>query len=100
MIEGEAVIGKTAVWHSAINEAMLEGCRVFGCVADQAEVATASLLDQVTSKAPPPTLSAPQNVRRLVSFLYPQGFLDPYFHGRCQDGGPRWDAARIWCCGA
>ena len=38
LVEGDAGIGKTAVWRSALVEAEARGCRVLRCVAEQAEV--------------------------------------------------------------
>jgi DNA-binding NarL/FixJ family response regulator len=37
LLEGEAGIGKTAVWRAAVAEAEASGCRVLRCVAEQAE---------------------------------------------------------------
>jgi DNA-binding CsgD family transcriptional regulator len=37
LFEGEAGIGKTAVWRAALQEASAHGCRVLACVAEQAE---------------------------------------------------------------
>jgi predicted ATPase len=37
VFEGEAGIGKTAVWRAALDEANAQGCRVLACVAEQAE---------------------------------------------------------------
>jgi DNA-binding CsgD family transcriptional regulator len=37
LVEGDAGIGKTAVWRSALTEAERRGCRVLRCVAEQAE---------------------------------------------------------------
>jgi hypothetical protein len=37
LLEGEAGIGKTAVWRAALSEAEAAGCRVLRCVAEQAE---------------------------------------------------------------
>ena len=37
LLEGEAGIGKTAVWRAAIDEARARGCRILTCVAEQAE---------------------------------------------------------------
>ena len=37
LFEGEAGIGKTAVWRAALEETDAQGCRVLACVAEQAE---------------------------------------------------------------
>lgn len=37
LVEGDAGIGKTAVWRAVLEEAAKQGCRVLRCVGDQAE---------------------------------------------------------------
>ena len=64
LFEGEAGIGKTALWRAALAEAEAAGCRVLRCVAEQAETRLAfvglgdlagALVDEFL-----PSLAAPQ----------------------------------------
>jgi DNA-binding CsgD family transcriptional regulator len=64
VIEGEAGIGKTAVWRAALAEAEASGCRVLQCVAEQAEarLSFVGLTDLAADVADEllPALPAPQ----------------------------------------
>jgi hypothetical protein len=64
ILEGEAGIGKTAVWRAALAEAEAAGCRVLRCVAEQTEarLAFVGLVDLAGAVADEllPALPAPQ----------------------------------------
>ena len=64
IIEGEAGIGKTAVWRAALEEAASHGCRVLRCVAEEAEarlsfVCVTDLVGEAADEALP-ALADPQ----------------------------------------
>ena len=83
VFEGEAGIGKTAVWRHVAHTALERGVRVLSCRAAQAEtqlsfVALADLLEPI-SDALLPTLPPPQRTALDVALLRsaPVGVVDP-----------------------
>ena len=70
LVEGEAGIGKTAVWRAALEEAAARGCRVLRCVGEQAEarLSFAGLGDLVGEVADEVLGALPEPQREALEF--------------------------------